>query len=149
MLKAGTPYRTVAAMLSASVSSVVRWYHTYQKRGLRGLRPTLNAGRPYRLSKAQKEQLKRILLKGSRAAGYSSDRWTLKRVGAVIHKHFGIRYRSTHVWHVMSAGLGWSWQKPERQAIQRDTEAMARWKKTLGPRIQKSPRTARSPGLSR
>ena len=101
-----------------------------QQRGLRGLRPKLNAGRSCRLSEVQKEKLKRILLKGSQAAGYSTDLWTLKRVGEVIRKHFGIRYRSTHVWHVMSAGLGWGWQKPERRAIQRDEEAIARWKKT-------------------
>ncbi|MDO8478548.1 MAG: winged helix-turn-helix domain-containing protein [Candidatus Rokubacteria bacterium] len=149
MLQAGKPYRTVAATLSASLSSVVRWHQTYQKRGLRGLRPKLNAGRPCRLSEAQKEQLKRILLKGSQAAGYSTDLWTLKRVAEVIHKRFGIRYRSTHVWHVMSAGLKWSWQKPERRAIQRDEEAIARWKKTTWPRIKKSPSAARSPGLPR
>lgn len=131
MLKAGKPYRTVAATLSASLSSIVRWHQTYQKRGLRGLRPKLNAGRPCRLSEAQKEKLKRILLKGSQAAGYSTDLWTLKRVAEVIHKRFRIRYRSTHVWHVMSAGLKWrphhgtngsnarSSHRPSRPTIQR------------------------------
>src|ERR1035438_7995395 len=140
MLKAGKPFRAVAATLSASLSSVVRWNQTHQKHGLRGLQPKPNTGRPCRISKPQKEKLKRILLKGSQAAGYSSDLWTLNRIGDVIHKQFGIRYRTTHVWHLMSAGLQWSWQKPEKRATQRDEEAIARWKKTTWPRIKKSPR---------
>lgn len=140
MLKAGKPYRAVAAALSASLSSVVRWCQTHKKHGLRGLQPKPNEGRPCRLTESQKEKLKRILLKGSQAAGYSNDLWTLKRIGEEIHRHFGIRYRPTHVWHVMSVGLGWSWQKPERRATQRNEEAIARWKKTTWPRIKKSPR---------
>src|SRR2546428_38089 len=92
LLKAGKPYRIVAAMLGSSLSSVVRWFQTYQKGGLRGLRPQPTPGRPHNLSEPQRNRLKQILLKGPMSAGYSTDLWTLKRIAGVIEKHFGVSY---------------------------------------------------------
>jgi len=34
--------------------------------------------------------------------------------------------------------LGWSWQKPERRAIERDEAAIARWTREAWPRIKKA-----------
>lgn len=43
-------------------------------------------------------------------------------------------------WKLLRCDLGWSCQKPERRALQRDEEAIARWKRYTWPRIKKSPR---------
>ena len=148
LLKSGKPYRTVAATLGSSLSSVVRWFQTYRKGGLRKLRSQPTPGRPHSLSESQRERLKRILLKGPMAAGYSTDLWTLKRIAGMIEKHFGVSYHPGHVWYVMSEDLRWSWQKPERRAYERNEEAIAHWKRTTWPRIKKSPRAPRPSGLS-
>ena len=37
-------------------------------------------------------------------------------------------------------GLHWSHQKPETRAIERDEEAIARWKQKDWPRVKKTPR---------
>src|SRR2546430_1468545 len=139
LLKSGKPYRIVAAMLGSSLSSVVRWFQSYREGGLRKLRPQPIPGRPHSLSRPQRERLKRILLKGPIAAGYSTDLWTLKRIAKTIGKHFGVNYHPGHVWYVMSEDLKWSCQKPERRAYERNEEAIARWKKTTWPRINKNP----------
>jgi len=146
--KAGHSYRSIAAKLKSSLSSVVRWFQAYRKKGIDGLRPKPTPGRPPGLSPSQKKKLLRILVKGPLSEGYSTDLWTLKRMAKVIEKHFGVRYHPGHVWWLMM-GLGWSCQKPERRALERDEAAIARWKKTTWPRIKKSPKTQSPSGLSR
>jgi len=60
-----------------------------------------DAGRPPRLSRAQRARLERVLLKGPRAAGYPTELWTLARVAEVIRRLFGVRYHPSHVWRLL------------------------------------------------
>jgi transposase len=89
------------------------------------------------LSAGQLEQLQALLLRGAGAAGYSTELWTLRRIGDVIRKRFGIRYSPVGVWALLRYGLRWSWQKPERRAFERDEAAVAQWKRNEWPRIKK------------
>jgi transposase len=116
-LKAGRALSAVAGQVQASVSSVFRWWQAYQRHGQRGLRSKPTPGRPPRLSEAQKRKLVRLLSTGALRAGYTTDLWTLGRV--------------------VLTGLGWSCQKPERRAVERDEVAIARWKREEWPRIKK------------
>ena len=140
-VKAGRTLSAVARQFSASVSSVHRWWQAYTRGGVRGLRPKPIPGRPSRLSAVQKQRLVTLLGRGPLRAGYRTDLWTLPRVAGVIREHFGVRYHPAHVWKLLT-GLGWSCQKPERRAVERDEPAIARWKRTAWPRIKKR----RSPG---
>jgi hypothetical protein len=45
--------------------------------------------------------------------------------------------------------LGWSCQKPERRALQRNEAAIARWKQSRWPHIKKRRTTWRPSGLPR
>jgi len=102
LLKARKNLSAVARALSASVSSVFRWYQAYQAKGLRGLQPQPTPGRPPKLSPSQKRKLVKVLLKGPLAAGYRTDLWTLKRVAEVIKEHFGVDY---HPWPRLEASI--------------------------------------------
>ena len=148
LLKAGKSLSAVARAVSASVSSVFRWYQTYQTKGWQGLRPQPTPGRPPKLSPAQKRHLVTVLLKGPLAAGYRTDLWTLQRVAAVIDQRFGVQYHPCHVWKLLG-NLGWSCQKPERRALQRDEEAIARWRRYRWPHIKKRRKTWGPSGLPR
>jgi len=148
LIRAGESCRDVAKQLKASLSSIVRWNQAYRKEGSKGLKPKPASGRPSFLTASQKQRLKKYLLQGAQAAGYSNDLWTLKRVGKLIEQEFGVHYCLPAVWHLLVGGLGWSAPKPERRATQRDEATIARWKRTVWPRIKKSPKTGRAPGLS-
>ena len=74
LLKKGHSYRSVATKLESSLSSVVRWFQAYRRKGREGLRSRPTPGRPPRLTKAQKEKLLRLLVKGAPAEGYATDR---------------------------------------------------------------------------
>jgi transposase len=140
LLKAGHTYRSVAVKLGASLSSVVRWHQTYQHAGSRGLRPKEAPGRPSLLSEKQKQRLLVILVKGALEAGYVTDLWTLKRIGQVVWREFGVRYSTSNLWKLMNA-LGWSCQKPEKRARERNEKAIRYWQLHVWPRIKKNRKT--------
>ncbi len=127
---------SIARALSASRSSVSRWIQTYERKGSAGLQAQLIPGRPPQLAPKQKQKLEQLLLRGSLAAGYKTDLWTLKRIAKLIKHQFSVEYHPSHVWKVLQQ-LGWSCQKPERRATQRNGVAIARWKRYKWPRIKK------------
>jgi transposase len=143
LLQAGTPYREVARRVGASLSSVGRWEQAYRRDKRKGLSARPIPGRPCRLSGRQREQLNVLLLRGAGAAGYTTEVWTLRRIGEVIRRRFGVRYSPVGVWALLRHGLRWSWQKPERRALQRDEAAIARWKRSEWPRLKKRRAPAR------
>src|SRR5215470_3497945 len=149
LLQAEASYREVARRVEASLSSVVRWEQAYRRDKRNGLRARPIPGRPCRLSAAQQEQLKTALLRGASAAGYPTELWTLRRIGEVIRKRFRVRYSDVGVWALLRHSLGWSWQKPERRALQRDEAAITQWKWDEWPRLKKRHASRRSSGVRR
>src|SRR2546426_10264162 len=103
LLQAGRPVAAVARRVQASGSSVWRWWQTYQRDGLRGLRPTPTPGRPPRLSGGPLRTPGRILARGPRRAGYTTGLWTLARVAKVIQRPVGVRDHPRPVWRVLAA----------------------------------------------
>ena len=149
LLRTGKAYREVARLVQASLSSVVRWMQAQRRDPRTGLRARPTPGRPPRLTATQQERLRRLLLRGARAAGHTTELWTLKRISLLIEKEFGVRYSSVGVWKLVRHGLGWSWQKPERRARQRDEAAIDHWKTTTWPHIKKRRPTWGPPRVSR
>jgi transposase len=143
LLQTGENLSAVAQALSASVSSVHRWFQTYQARGLKGLRPRPTPGRPPKLTYAQQAQVVELLLRGPSSAGYDTELWTLGRVAQAIKKEYGVSYHPCHVWRLLDR-LGWSCQKPEQRARERDEGRIERWRRRRWPHIKK-----RSPGRSK
>jgi len=133
LLKEGKPAREVAELIGVTARSVYRWQEHQKHPPKKSERPP---GRPSRLTNEQLQQLEQELLRGAYAHGYAEDYWTLERIGHVIWELFRIRYVPSGVWHVMDR-MGWSSQKVQRLAIQRDEEAIVSWKRKVWPRIKK------------
>jgi len=136
LLLEGKKVAEVARTVKASWSAVKRWKVAVEQGGLEALTAKPHPGKPPRLSEKEKRKLVTILRKGPLKAGYATDLWTCPRVAKVIEKHFGVSYHPDHVWRVLQ-GLGWSCQKPEQRARERDEQAIARWRKKEWPRIKK------------
>jgi transposase len=140
LLEDGLGVREVARQIGCSPTSVSRWQAEVRTRGPDALRPKPTPGRPPRITARQRAKLLKSLLRGARAHGFSTDLWTLPRVAEVIARTFGVRYHPAHVWKILR-GEGWSCQKPERRARERDEAAIQRWRTERWPHIKK-----RSPG---
>jgi transposase len=92
-------------------------------------------------------RLEEILLEGAQAAGYPSDLWTCRRVAEVVARRFGVEYHPGHVARLLH-GLGWSPQKPQRRAIERDDQRVQAWIKQDWPRVKKKPAGSTRPSSS-
>ncbi len=138
LLDKGLGVREVARQIGCSPMSVSRWQAEVRARGPDALRPKPVPGRPPRVTARQRAKLLKFLLKGALAHGFSTDLWTLPRVAEVIARTFGVRYHPAHVWKLLR-GEGWSCQKPERRARERDETAIQRWRTARWPHIKKRP----------
>jgi len=130
----------VARAVNASTSSVKRWRDAFEAAGAEGLNSTPPPVHPSRLTDKQQQRLIRTLLGGARKSGYPNELWTCPRVLAVIQKLFGVTYHVDYVGTLLHK-LGWSVQKPEQKARERDEAAIQRWRQVEWPRIKKGSRT--------
>lgn len=138
LLEEGRTLREVAQMIGCEASSVMRWRDAWLEHGAEGLRVVSASGRPRKLTDAQLRRLVKLLLKGPLRHGYPTDLWTTGRVAEVIEKVFGIRYDRDHVGRLLH-GVGWSHQKPQKRAIERNEDAIEEWKRKRWPKVKKTP----------
>ena len=146
LLKQGHSYPAVARIVQSSISSLVRWRQSFRRRGKSGLKPRPTPGRPPQMTPEERQALIALLKRGALAAGYPPELGTLPRVAEQIRQHWGAVYHPGHVWKIL-LGLGWSCQKPERRALQRNPKKIRQWKQRDWPRIKKSPAPGRASGL--
>ena len=137
LLLQGRPVNQVAREIGAAKSSVSRWNAALREGGLESLRARKAPGATPRLTARQKKQLVRILLRGPRKSGYATELWTCPRVAEVIARVFQVKYHPDHVWRILHDQLGWTCQRPEHQARERDDKAVQRWREKDWPRIKK------------
>lgn len=125
----------IAHKLGVARSTVSHWFQAWKRDGEAGL-AIGTPGRSALLSDEQWQDIQNALLEGPAAHGYDTELWTLERIADLIDKKTGIKYHPGYVWEILKK-LGWSYQKPERVAKQRDEEAIARWKRERWPVIKK------------
>jgi transposase len=139
LLDQGLSLHEIAHRLGCHPSSVMRWRNALEEGGPDALKAKPAAGRPSRLTARQKRRLVKLLLKGARAHGYRTELWTTLRVAEVIRRTMGVTYHRNHVAKLLHQ-LGWSHQKPERRAIERNEKRIEQWKRNVWPRVKKTPR---------
>ena len=103
---------------------------------LGALKAKPHPGPTARLNQHQRRKLVEVLLRGPCQAGFATDIWTCPRVALVIQEQFGVTYHTSHIWRLLRR-LGWSCQKPEQRARERDEVEVARWRREEWPRIKK------------
>jgi transposase len=128
----------VATMVGVDRRSVRRWKASYRKKGAKGVCAKPASGRPPKLEQKNVKKLEKALSRGSKVGGFPTDLWTCPRVAQLIYILFGVKYHVDHISRLLHA-LGWSPQKPERRAIERDEERIRQWIKVDWLRIKKKP----------
>ena len=136
----------IAERLGVARQVVYRWREAWETGGVAALASKGTAGRKTKLAPVQSEQVVKALLEGPAAHGYKTQLWTLPRVAALIQELTGVRYHPGHVWRLLGA-LGFSCQRPERRALERNERGIRQWKRVQWPAIKKK-RTVRAASLS-
>jgi putative transposase len=70
--------------------------------------------------------LGRLLARGAAAAGFETERWTLRRIAALVEREFGVRYHPHHLGRPLKAH-GFTVQRPATRAKERDERTIAAW----------------------
>jgi transposase len=136
LLQEGWSVGRVADALGVTHGAVSQWRKRASREGPSALRSRKLPGRKARLSGPQLAQLPTLLHKGAEAWGFTGQRWTQARVGAVIHREFGVQYHPAHVSRVL-ARVGWTLQKPVRRSRQRHEAEVAQWREETQPELEK------------
>ncbi len=118
----------IARQLGVSRASVSRWAATLAQMGRRGLAARVRTGRPPRLDERAWVRLGRLLGRGAVAAGFATERWTLKRIAALIEREFQVHYHPRYLERPLKAH-GFSVQRPATRAKERDELVIAVWPK--------------------
>jgi transposase len=135
MLAGKTPAQAASAV-GVARQTAYTWKSRLDEGGIEALR-SMATGRPGQLDAKQLDALRAGLLQGAIAHGFGTELWTLKRVRALIERLYGVRFSEVHVWRLLGA-MGFSSQKPERRAIERNDEAVLAWKRKTLPALKKS-----------
>ena len=127
----------VARELDVSRQSTSRWHAGWQAAGTTGLRSRGPTGRRPKVADDQLEGIEQALLEGALAHGFATDVWTLDRIAMVIQGLTGVALSNPSVWRLLRGRLGWTVQRPTRQAKERDEQAIQHWVAHEWPRIKK------------
>jgi transposase len=132
----------IAEALGVSPVSVSRWFARARDGGSEALRAQPRPGPLPKLSAAQKRLIPEFLWHGAEAYGFRGEVWTCARVAQVIEEEFGVRHHKDHVGRLLKE-LHWTPQVPIRRAIQRDEQAIQRWRHEVWPELQRRARRER------
>ena len=146
LLARGVSKSEVARQLGVARQTVAAWEQRLAEGGRDGLKRG-ELGRPRQLDTEQERELGKLLMAGALAAGYPTELWTLPRIGKVIAQRFGVEYSVGHLWHLLRR-LGFSCQKPEKRATQRNEAEIVRWKRHTWPALKKRPNEKVAPSSS-
>ena len=137
-LKQELSLHEIARRIGCHASSVLRWRNALQSGGQEALKAKPAPGRPPRLTSKQKKRLVRLLIQGAMAHGYRTELWTTQRIADLIERRLRVRYHRNHVGKLLHQ-IGWSHQKPERRAVERNEAVIIEWKRSVWSRVKKTP----------
>ncbi len=132
-----------AAVLQLSVAQVERYVYQFMVDGLPGVAFKKSSGRPPKLTATQKDELKRLLVDGPQACGFSGGCWRAPLIQVLIQDRFGVRYNVFYVAELLKH-LGFSYQKAKFVSDHLDEVARQRWCTRTWPAIVRQARAKKA-----
>lgn len=129
----GESRKTVAKVLGVHIKTVARRVREARTPG--GLVAKPHPGPTPGLTDADLRRLAGLPAQGAKAHGWHNELWTAARVARLIEREFDLDYHPEHVREVLKRRLGWTSQKPRREARERNDKEVARWAGDEFPRI--------------
>jgi transposase len=102
LLSNGASPAEVARRLGVSRLTVWVWKKRLDSHGMVALRDR-QRGRPTGLDSAERKRLTTLLKKGALSHGYTTNVWTLSRIGRLIVKEFGLEYSDAQVSRILAS----------------------------------------------
>jgi putative transposase len=136
LFQKGLSQAEVARRFKVTPAAVNYWHEAWKTKGVRGLQSKGQTGFPSRLTEEKRTVFRRAILKGPQEYGFETNLWTLSRLASVMKKTTGVTFGHNHTWEIVRA-LGFTCQKPQVRARERDEEAIKAWKTKRLPGLKK------------
>ena len=134
----GWNQRQIAEAVGVTEGAISQWFKAADEQGSEeGLSARLGAGRPRRLRDEQLGQLPSLLAEGAEYYGFVGERWTGPRVAWLIKHELGVSYSARQAQRILHQ-VGYSRQKPQRVAQQRNEKAVEQFKTNVLPAVKKN-----------
>jgi transposase len=137
MYKQGYKQQDIANALGLTQPGVSQIISRAKTGGEEALRQRKPPGAPPRMTATQKAELLTKLAQGAESFGFSGDVWTTPRIAQLIAEIYRVHYHPDYIGPLLRS-LGWSHQRPEVRAQQRDEAAIAGWLEKRWPELKKS-----------
>jgi transposase len=133
LARLGWIHRDIAEALGISEQAVSQWLAQFAIGGSQALLSHPHGGHA-KLTTQQKALIPDFLWHGAEAYGFQGEFWTCARIAKVLQEELGVAYHKDHVARLLR-GLGWTPQIPITRAVQRDEEAIERWRQVRWPQL--------------
>ncbi|MBU4000280.1 winged helix-turn-helix domain-containing protein [Patescibacteria group bacterium] len=126
----------IARRFKVTPAAVNYWHKAWEKQGIKGLKSKGHPGFESKLTEEKRILFKKAILKGPEEYGFETNLWTLSRLADVMKKATGVKFEHNRTWQIVRS-LGFTSQKPEVRAKQRDEKAIKEWKEKQLPVLKK------------
>jgi transposase len=134
--------RDIAIALGVTKGAVSQWLAAERAGGRDALRAHTRRGPTPKLAPEKVRRIPDFLWHGPEAYGFPGEVWTCDRVANVLWEEFDVWYSRSQVSRILKR-LGWTPQIPITRAIQRDEEAIERWRVESWPALKEKARRER------
>lgn len=140
----------IALILGVSQAAISQWKTKLDTDGIHALKAKPHPGPGKSFDQNAQTKFLEAVKQGPLEHGFENNRWTLQRLAEVFKRSTGVRLHPHHIGKLMKT-LGWSPQKPQKKALERNDEKIQTWVETTYPGIVKrgSRRTPPSSSLMR
>jgi transposase len=130
----GRSVREVAAILQVSTEAVRGWIKRFFLDGIRGLEAKKSPGRRPKLTKAQRQELARLIDAGPAKAGLVGNCWRSPMIQHLIQERFGVFYSVNYLSQLLR-NMGFSYQKARFVSDHLNPQKREQWMQQTWPEI--------------
>lgn len=136
LFQKGVSQADVARKLKVSTAAANYWYKAWDKNGMQGLESKGHPGFESDLDVQDRKAFKKAILEGPLKHGFETNLWTLPKLTKVLKKVSGFSCSEVWTWHIVRS-LGFTPQKPDVKAKERDEQQIEAWKTRTLPGLKK------------
>jgi transposase len=140
LIDEGKAVKEVAEFFTLGEQTVRDYFNEFCRRGVASLSYTRPPGRPAKLTKSQRKELKELIEAGAEAAGYSSACWSAVMIQDLILVRFEVTYHPHYICMLLDQ-MGFSFQKARFVSDHLDEAARLHWRGKLWPQIRQLAKT--------
>lgn len=135
----GYPIAEIADILGKKEGAIRHWTRVFKKEGVEGLIPKPQPGNHRRLTRKQKDEIKRIIKqKAPYRLGLKTKAkfWNIPTLGSFVKKYFLVEYQSNRSYHRLFKYCGFTFHKPVGKDKRQDPAKVAKFEKELKKKLK-------------